>query len=696
MKKQQSLILRLSLVTISTFLVLFIMFNAITSTIILSESRQLGEKNVTLANEITATKISERFSETIAVLEQDQQLLLTMIERGQLTSDFLIDFKTNALQNDPSILGYAVIIKADALNHTNPQHMQYIDQKGFFAPYIVNTNNTISIERLADATDGIWYSESAKTKKLAITEPYEFTIKGQATPMMTISVPLIKNGDMIGVTVVDMPLNFLQNIVEQNIPDTAIQRVASPEGSIIIDSGSSDNVNQSLEPFVPNWSEVLTAMQSGTNIDFYADSVTFGEKSYAVFSPVLIESYDKHLIVETFVPSSTLLSAFYRTLRVSIIAAGVIALLLAGAVYFFIRRALKPLTPLQQSLTLAANGDLTQRIESKTLAPNEIGAVGSAYNQMREQVADVIKNVSLQVTELEQTSHQTNRSVEEISQASLDMSRAIQDIAIGAQSQATETEAANQEMRTLGMKMDELSTVAQHMLTNVERSNEQTQKGKNELHKLHIQSEQTSNGNAALEQQMARLANQITQIDQVMHSIQGITEQTNLLALNASIEAARAGEHGKGFAVVAEEVRKLADQSRQETERVQHIVLNILHESEQTKTLALGNSAIFQEQLQVVSSTEKAFSEQLTYAEQIEQQIHTLLEELSHMMHEKERVITIMQSVAAISEQSAASAEEISASAEEQYNEIEKIVALMNNLHDISIELKGKTQFFTV
>lgn len=696
MKKQQSLILRLSLVTISSFLILFIMFNAVTNTITLSESRQLGEQNVTLANELTAAKIGERFSETIAAVEQDQHLLLTLIEQGQLTSDFIIDFKTNALQNDPNLLGYAVIIEADALNHTSPQHMQYIDQKGFFAPYIVNTNNTISIERLADATDGIWYSESAKTQKLAITEPYEFTIKGQATPMMTISVPLIKNGDLLGVTVVDMPLNFLESIIEHYLPETAIQRVASAEGQIITDSGSSANVNQPLAPFVPNWSEVLTAMQSGTNIDFYADSVTFGERAYAIFSPVVIEGYDKHLIVETFVPSSTLLSAFYRVLRISIIAAGVIALLLAAVVYFFIRRALKPLTPLQQSLTLAANGDLTQHIDAKTLAPNEIGAVGLAYNQMREQVADVVKSVSTQVTELEHTSEQTNRSVEEISQASLDMSRAIQEIAIGSQSQANETESANQEMRTFSRKMDELSNVAKYMLANVERSNEQAQKGKNELHKLHTQSEQTANGNAALELQMARLADQITQIDQVMHSIQGITAQTNLLALNASIEAARAGEHGKGFAVVAEEVRKLAEQSRLETEQVQQIVLNILHESEQTKTLATENSTIFHEQLQAVSSTEKAFSEQLTYAEQLEQHIHTLLEELSQMMHDKEHVITIMQSIAATSEQSAASAEEISASAEEQYNEIAKIVALMNNLHDISIELNGKTRFFNV
>jgi len=71
------------------------------------------------------------------------------------------------------------------------------------------------------------------------------------------------------------------------------------------------------------------------------------------------------------------------------------------------------------------------------------------------------------------------------------------------------------------------------------------------------------------------LSEQTQSISEIIGSVDDISEQSNLLAVNAAVEAAKAGDHGKGFAVVAQEIRNLAEQSKDATRRVRGILSDI-------------------------------------------------------------------------------------------------------------------------
>lgn len=95
---------------------------------------------------------------------------------------------------------------------------------------------------------------------------------------------------------------------------------------------------------------------------------------------------------------------------------------------------------------------------------------------------------------------------------------------------------------------------------------------------------------------VVRLSERSHAIGEITASVAGLAEQSNLLAVNAAIEAAKAGEHGKGFAVVAQEVKSLAEQSRQATRQVRDILGEIqksvgaavMITEQGAKTVALG------------------------------------------------------------------------------------------------------------
>lgn len=147
-----------------------------------------------------------------------------------------------------------------------------------------------------------------------------------------------------------------------------------------------------------------------------------------------------------------------------------------------------------------------------------------------------------------------------------------------------------------GASVEQIVEQSGHIATNAKKSlhtsvemEERSENGKLQLDKVIKNMQELKEDIQRIMRAIDELEDNSKKIGGIVNVITGIADQTNLLALNAAIEAARAGEHGKGFAVVADEVRKLAEQTKDSsssiTELVQETISHISNVINQINTI---------------------------------------------------------------------------------------------------------------
>ena len=327
------------------------------------------------------------------------------------------------------------------------------------------------------------------------------------------------------------------------------------------------------------------------------------------------------------------------------------------------RHMTRPLIRVTSAVDRIAGFDLTEDPELIALDKNkgETGAIAHAVLHMKQALRSMVQQIREESANIHQASGQLEENATATSGNVDSVETAVNEIATGATSQATETQRATEDVVMMGTMIENTSTQVENLnSTAVEMSNASAS-ARDALEELNHINEKAIESIEVIYQQTHTTNESALKIKDVTELIASIAEETNLLSLNASIEAARAGDAGKGFAVVASQIQKLAEQSNASTKKIDDIIHMLLTDSENAVHTMEEVREVMHQQSEKVEQTKQVFGSVNQGIDQSISGMETISEHTRQLDHARENIVDTVQNLSAIAQENAASTEETNA-----------------------------------
>ncbi|HEY8487239.1 MAG TPA: methyl-accepting chemotaxis protein [Limnochordales bacterium] len=347
-----------------------------------------------------------------------------------------------------------------------------------------------------------------------------------------------------------------------------------------------------------------------------------------------------------------------------------------------------------QAMERFAAGDLTTQVPVR--GRTEVARLARAYNSAAARLREVVGSVrsgAQQVTEASQEladlSRQVDAAVRQVAETAHQMAQ-------GADRQSAAATQTADNARQVGQTAQRVSQASQRAAEAAQQAASLAQQGRSAVEAITEQMERIQQAVDQSQQAVHGLGERSQRIGQIVDLITGIAEQTNLLALNAAIEAARAGEQGRGFAVVAEEVRKLAEQSRQAAQEIAALVAQIREDVERAVQSAGSGRSAVASGVSAIATSGQTFQAIAEAVERVVRLMDELSEAARQMASISEAAMRSVEEVASITEEHAAGAEEVASSTGEQATAVQRITDSAGRLAAMAEQLLQSVGVFRV
>jgi methyl-accepting chemotaxis protein len=697
--KNLKLSLKLSLTLGFSLLIIFTCLIALNLKQLYSISLDKGLLSAHQAGQDFSISVEEDLVSISSVLKSLSIVILdAKLQKTQSRED-IVRILGKELEKQPTILSLYTLWEPNAFDgndQANVNKTPYDDATGRFIPYVVRNNDKQAIEPLKDYDKGgagDYYLLPKRTKQLTIIEPYTYEVAGKKVLMTSIVLPILDaKGEFVGIVGADIALDSLQHKIEKEKPLGGYMTVISGKGIYIAHGAKADLVAKSYKDN-PEKQYVWDQVQNGIN-QVFSKNIE-GVESIRDFDSITVPGSQEKWYIETAIPKTTVLQAYYDSLYISI-GIALASLLLLGLLLTLIvwKVIVNPLNSVISLLKGLAEGDFTNEVPVRS--KDEFGVMAEHFNIMIQKLRQLLQLVSDLSMSAGATSQELTASAEETTRATETIVEAIQEVATGSETQEQQAYDSSIAMDEMTQGMNRIATSTITVAEAAKGIMDQTEKGNDRIHEAVQQMQVIRSSVGQSEAAITRLNLKSEEIGSIIGVITNISTQTNLLALNASIEAARVGEQGKGFAVVAAEVRKLAEQTKLAAENVSKLI----HDVRQETSLAMN--AMGQSTLEVVkgvasvSESGQLFQAITKEMGGVNQQIDEVSAAVQQISASSEQVASSIGRSARIAKDSSANSQSIAASSEEQLASMEEISSSSEALSAMVQELLDQLSKFKV
>lgn len=250
--------------------------------------------------------------------------------------------------------------------------------------------------------------------------------------------------------------------------------------------------------------------------------------------------------------------------------------------------------------------------------------------------------------------------------ANADILKAIEDIAVGADNQASAAEQSASILNELEDKISDIAKYTDIMKETGTQANQKTRIGYEAVNSLKQSSELSEDMLNKVYTSLETLSASSVRIGKIVNTITEISNQTNVLALNAAIEAARAGAHGKGFAVIADEVRHLSTQTNQSSKDISVMIHTLQQQMEKVQSQMRLARETLQSQSSKVEESHHSFDSIRESIQLISSQIEQIYTKVDQATASSAILAKSAQTVSATAIETAAGVQEVNSASFQQ------------------------------